>query len=497
MERLIITKGQENEEHQRVVLLKRTRVFIWLTFVFLGINCAIVNGVLATAGGKIKADSRMMNLEFSTFLAFYAIGRMIGALFHSAVANVANKKYLLIFACVLKAGAIYLFTASTCYTMLMCSRLFTGIANAIVSANLGAWVAQYATPKYKPFMAAFIGFATPIGRSYGIMFEMYFGGPSNWKLAFTLNSLGLLFCAIILMCFPSIYFSTKLSIVTEGKENILRPHELSYASVFNVRQSEAGERDFAIKSKVTILATNGIYFFLLICRLTIALINASFVFGMPNFIAANFPTSPKKLRTWLYAGFIVTGPFIGGKIGAKLTKKVGGFEKKGAFVTVLILDILLTSCLFPLTFLEDWRFFILNFYGYLIFGNAFLPTLVGIINTSVPGAMKPKANKLANLMTTTFGGFLAPLVFGTVNANHAAEDKRYVMKFMLGYAIVGVVAMTIATIARFAKGDEEKKPQQESVQLNDVKAEEEKKDDNKADENREDEKEDEFQPKIK
>lgn len=457
MEQLIVERNSKTLDTQKkVMLVKRTRNLIWLTFVFLGINCAIVNGILATAGGKIKADLHMMDLEYSLFLSFYGVGRMVGAFFLFAVINVANRKYLLIFAAVIKSIAIFTFTATTSFPLCMLSRLFTGLGNAIVSGYIGGWVANYGSPNWKSFMAAFITFATPIGRSYGLMFEMYFGGPSMWRMGMRINSLCLLIIGVVLMCFPSIYFSNKL-VATIAENDNLSVSKLETYSIFNVRQSAADERKLNIKTQFNILCSNGTYFFLLLTRLTIALINASFIFGLPGFIASNYPESPKQLRTWMYALFIITGPFIGSKIGGALTKKVGGYENKCAFIVVLFADILVGVFILPMTFLKCWKLFLFNFYGYIIFASAVLPNLTGIIASSIPSSMRPKAVALANLLTSAFGGFLAPIIFGTVNANHAATDKKYVMKFMAGYAFVGAFSMLIGTIIRFCKKEEEPK----------------------------------------
>ena len=187
MERLIPV-GKDNKT-QRVVLLRRTRILIWLTLVFFTFNSAIVNGVLASAGGKVKADMHMMNIEYSTFLGFYAIGRICGAFFLKAVIDVSNKKYLLIFTAFMKGGAIFLFTTTPSFPLCMISRLLTGIANAIVSGMIGAWINQFAVPDYKGLMTGIQAIATPCGRSWGLQYEMNFGGPSTWKNCMKLNFL--------------------------------------------------------------------------------------------------------------------------------------------------------------------------------------------------------------------------------------------------------------------------------------------------------------------
>ena len=458
MERVPLGKSITNEKFVRVVLRRRKRFLIWLVLVFLTMNSAIVNGILATAGGKIKADLRIMNLEYSTFLSIYGIGRIVGAIFLTSVINVANRKYLLVFAAFLKGASIFLFTVSTNYYFLMISRLFTGVGNAIVSGYAGTWIQQFGLPDWKTYMTSLHTFATPVGRSWGIQFEMNFGGPASWKMGMRLNSICLAACGILLCLFPSIYFSSKL-VLGKGKdekcESVLRGTEVSNASVFNARQSELEERDLGFASKIKVLCSNGIYFFLLMCRISIALINASFIFGMYGFVTSNFPESPKIPRTWIYCIIIVTGPFIGSMIGGFTTKMVGGYEKKYAFLIVLIADILVGCAILPMTFLTDWKIFMVNFYFYLIFASMVLPNLNGILNTTLPPSARAKGLALAALMTSCFGGFLAPIVFGTVSANHAETDKKYVMRFMAGCAFSGAFCMIIATIIRFYYGDPE------------------------------------------
>lgn len=457
MERVLLGRSKTNERFQRIVLVRKTRWLIWLVLVFIGMNSAIFNGILASAGGKIKADLHMMNLEYSTFLAFYCSGRVVGAFFLASVINVVNRRYLLVFSCLLKGIAIFSFTCTTCFPLLMLCRIFTGVANAIHSGYLLLWVNQFAMPDYKALMAAFITFATPLGRSWGLMFEMFFGGPAVWRVGMRLNGISLIACSFLLMCFPNIYFSSKLIISQENKSEVLRKSEVSIVSIFNVRQSELEEREIGMISKFKLLFSNGIFLLLVVTRITLALINAAFIFGMPGFIASNYPDSPKNYRIWMYCAFIVTGPFIGSLIGGILTKKIGGYENKSAFLIVLIADLLTGVSILEFAFLTNWKFFLLSFYGYLIFASAVLPNLFGIMVTSIPAPVKAKGTAIANLMNSAFGGFLAPFVFGTVTEKYAETDKKMVMKVMAGIAFFGTICMLFATILRMLKGNEEKK----------------------------------------
>lgn len=455
MEQLILHKNQLTGEcNKRVILLKKTRWIIWFILVLLTFNCAIVNGILATSGQKVQADKHMMSLEYSTFLAFYYVGRFIGIFFLYFVIDVANRKYLFIYTAIQKALAIFLFTYSPSFSLSMISRLLTGMSNAMSSGLVGIWVQQYCSPSYSCFMSALISFGTPMGRSFGIMYEMYFGGPKNWRNGMRLNSGMLAFCGFALMFFPNIYFSTKL-VKADGKDSKFRPSQQENYSLFNIRQSQSGERDIAFCQKVKILFSNGIFFFTVFCRASIAMINASFIFGMPGFISNNFKNSPKELRTWIYSLSIITGPYIGSFIGGILVKKAGGYSSKMSYIIVLILDIFVGCAIIPMIYVENWRMFMLNLYLYFIFSSSVLPHVVGIMKTSLPVAIRQKGLAFATVLNFCFGPFLGPYMFGTVNANYAPVDKRFVMKFMTCYAFAGAGAMLLATIIKCIKGSDE------------------------------------------
>ncbi|MCQ2818342.1 MAG: MFS transporter [archaeon] len=447
MERLYVKEGKDGQTYRRIILLRKQRWLIWALLVFLTINSGIVNGALASCGGKIKADLHMMNLEFSTFLGFYAVGRMCGAFFLRAVIDVANRKYLLIFTAFLKSASIFLFTLTPSFPFCMISRLLTGVANALVGGMCGGWLGQYAIPEYKTFMTALLTFATPFGRAFGLQFEMYFGGPSSWKKLYFLNSGCLFFVGVMLMCYPSIYFSQKL--VLGNKEEVLSPSECGKASVFNVRESLADERELGVCQKLKMLFTNPIYFCLLFTRLTIALINAGFVFGLYGYVGLNYPKAPKVPRTWVYSLTIITAGYVGSTIGGKLTKSVGGYENKKSFLVILVCDLLVGGFILPMALANNWILFSINFYGYMVFASAVLPNLNGLLLTSVPAPIKGKATTFAALMQTAFGGFLAPYAFGTISAYSADYDTRFVLKAFAAYAFLGSFFMLIGTIIRF------------------------------------------------
>lgn len=420
----------------------------------------------------IKAQLGMMDLEYGCFSAMYAIGRMTGALLFVSLVNAVNRKYLMIAACFVKSITVILFKFSNNGYFLLCVRLISGIGHIFPVIYAPIWVNQLNIQKYKYFMSTGISICGPLGRSIGFTIDLLVG-PQHWRTGFFINGLLLATGGVILMFYPSIYFSSKLVAVTKGQgDEQLRPSQAEVVSLFNIRESEANERDINVFKKYSIIFTNMVYIFLLLARVVILSLRAIFQFWIPNYVTDVLGFQDKPKKTFYYIQLILLGPFIGSFIGSYFTKRVGGYEKKESVLIILVFNIISVISITPMPFMDKWWAFMLCCTGYQLCGSATLPSLNQIIMTSVPSRLKAKAYAIANVVSTFCGSVPSPVVYGLVNDKMKSVDKKFCMKMFTCYSYVGLLWILLATYFRYQqdKKDSKKEPFQSNEQKQEMKA---------------------------
>lgn len=302
-------------------------------------------------------------------------------------------------------------------------------------------------------MSSIMGMCNPFSRAWGFLFEYYFG-PENWKWGMHVNALFLGICGLIYMWIPNIYYSSKL-VAVSSKENTerLRASDVRVVSIFNIRQSEIGERDMNFCKKYSVIFTNPIYIFCLISRVIILAINGVFTFWIPSYVTDVIKYGNKMHRTFCYCFMIVVGPALGSFIGSYLIALTGGYEKKSALLVILGFNIFATIVLTPLTFMNQWFTFLLCAFGFQVFGSAVIPSLNQIILNTIPTNLRAKGFVIANVISTFFGGVPSPVVYGLINDKWKEYDNRMPMKFFVFLQYVGLLCIIIATLCRYQKKD--------------------------------------------
>lgn len=140
-------------------------------------------------------------------------------------------------------------------------------------------------------------------------------------MGFVVNGLFLISLSFVFLFFPNIYFSAKLIAITgkEGQE-LLRPSQARAVSVFNVRESEANERDLNFFKKYWIIFSNPVYIFCLLARCVINSMNSILQFWIPNYLTEVIGFQIREAKLLCYVFMICCLPFGGSFLGGKLRK---------------------------------------------------------------------------------------------------------------------------------------------------------------------------------
>ena len=97
-----------------------------------------------------------------------------------------------------------------------------------------------------------------------------------------------------------------------------------------------------------------------------------------------------------------------------ITKRVGGYESKNALKLGLFLAILCGAVAFPLPFLNNFYFVVIDLWLYLFMGGMVVPLMTGIYLANVEEENRTTSSALANIFYELFGYAPAPYMWGVV-----------------------------------------------------------------------------------
>lgn len=146
-------------------------------------------------------------------------------------------------------------------------------------------------------------------------------------------------------------------------------------------------------------------------------------------------------------------PFSGSFLGGYASKAVGGYANKHSLVVVIIFNLVACLLLSPMPFMNEWYGFLACCAAFQLGGSAVLPTLNGIILSSIPTQLKAKGYAIANVASILVGSVPAPTIYGLLNDKYKNIDKRFCMKAFTCYSFVGLFWMLIALIFRYRVDD--------------------------------------------
>jgi hypothetical protein len=178
-------------------------------------------------------------------------------------------------------------------------------------------------------------------------------------------------------------------------------------------------------------------------------------------------------RFLCFGGLCLLGPILGITFGGYVCNLIGGYQKRGAMVFIIIL-MLVTSIISSAIAIHKITFlFILSAGFYLLVICAAMPPESGIIISSLENNLRGDGFALSNCLLNLLGSFPPSYAFSmisdSIKENLNDEDRghfehyRYAWIITMLYNFVGLLFIIIAGISRFkikgdlSKGENEKK----------------------------------------
>lgn len=150
-----------------------------------------------------------------------------------------------------------------------------------------------------------------------------------------------------------------------------------------------------------------------------------------------------------FAIVCITSPTLGLFFGGIVSAKTGGYEAKHSILVCFVFGLLAGIASIPVPMTNDIFYFTLYLWLVLFFGGAILPSLIGIIITSLPHHLRGSANSMTNLITNLFGYLPAPAVYGLIFENYKETNNRLAMQVIIYSSFIGCLLLVFAMYFRY------------------------------------------------
>ena len=157
--------------------------------------------------------------------------------------------------------------------------------------------------------------------------------------------------------------------------------------------------------------------------------------------------APAGLVFTTFAFVSISAPFAGVILGGRVTQRIGGYAHRNAMHYCLALALLATGFSLLVPFLDDFACITATLWIVFFAGGALLPTLTGLMISSVPFSMRNSASAIAQFVEHLFGYLPGPLVYGYLNSDKE-ETNRDGMTCLMFSSLVGLASMAYSFYRR-------------------------------------------------
>jgi MFS family permease len=145
-----------------------------------------------------------------------------------------------------------------------------------------------------------------------------------------------------------------------------------------------------------------------------------------------------------YAIMAVTGPVMGAACGSILITKLGGYEETRSLLALAVLGTLGAVAAIPIPFLTNFPIFIGCTWIYMFFGGAVMPSMTGVMISSVYKGWRPLANSFAQVIINLLGYLPAPFIYGLICSLTGGQHSPYGMAVILYSSLLGMLFCGLA-----------------------------------------------------
>ena len=341
---------EKNEDTQdlftdKIQINNKARITIYIILVLISTFSSCDGGIIPQQTKGIKLDFE--NIEISenstetdniedSKVGFFGssdyIGRVFGALIFTVIMGKYNRKILLVSTLIFKALTLIIALFTKSFYINVIARILSGISQVFFTTYFPVWCDQYGKENKRVIMVSMIQLGNPLGIiiGYGLnsfckLFESY--QYRAWRISFGIEGIILIIYGFIISLFDSLYFSHKFVLINdnEGKEEMPKDEIQNNSLLSNIGK----------------ILCNKLFLFT-----TLANSVAFFGMGIVQYWGDKYMESVLQMeefsRFLCFGGLCLLGPILGITFGGYVCNLIGGYQKRGAMVFIIIL-MLVTS----------------------------------------------------------------------------------------------------------------------------------------------------------
>lgn len=153
----------------------------------------------------------------------------------------------------------------------------------------------------------------------------------------------------------------------------------------------------------------------------------------------------------MFAFVSITAPTLGVVIGGKVSHILGGYTGKHALDFCLACSLIGCVISLPVPYFDNFLYVSLFLWLIFFIGGALLPTLTGMMLSSIPKHLRNIGSSVAQFIQNLTGYLPAPVIYGYVNARSGGEKSRWGMIILMSWSLLGFGFLLFAKILESRK----------------------------------------------
>ena len=433
----------------------KQRLFVFLCLTAMNILFNMDHGTIPASSNEIKRDLHIKETELGTFGSLVYLGTLIGALLLTRLIDVVDRKMLTIITTMFSAVLLYTFTKVTTLWFLFLNRIFVGIAQSFIAIYFPVWIDQFGQRSWKTIMLSVFNVTSPIGVIFGYIITMLIKVDFDWRVSYLIQVILLVICALAAISCDDILFSKNIHLMKnkrgDDNQNDLESHmstskNTDAESVF----IEIDEQDHHSSiDKYYQIIKNPVYLFSCLSITTMLFVSTAVIFWTSDF-CLNVLNGTHHQVLLLISVVCVTGPVVGVVLGGVIVQKFAkGYEGKHSIAFSFVFALLSVISSIPIRMISDLTSFGICLWSILFFGGMAIPSIQGIMISSLSKELRASGNSISNILQNLLGFIPAPFVYGVIYENTKSNDPKLAMTLCLGYSMLGVIFVGIAMFFRY------------------------------------------------
>ena len=428
---------------------KSTRWFVYILFIISNIFITLDHGSIPASTWCLYQIFKS-NQEIGLFGSLVFVGNLLGSILYFYLINIIHRKKLLIYSMISLSICLITFILTTNTLFLLSNRVILGVFQSYVIIYLPLWCNQYGITNKRSIMISFGQLTVPMG-----VFVGYFIGSicisvnkyDGWKYTFIIQSV-----AIFVMIIPFYYAPDS---VFESKYESFKDDNNTDATFFKLSNSIIEEDPDASMNELLSLTylpkkqlldiLKDILTYKVYVLSVFALSCLYFCITGLQYWGSDYMNrvlgvhSPEK-RLLYFSIICFSSPTLGVILGGYIVNYLQGYEDKRVYNLCFYFSIItFINGMFSLYSKTIIPFIIFTWIA-LLFGGAIMPTLTGIVITSLPQHLRASGNSLQLFIGTLFGYLPAPYIYGALE-DLFNDGGRKSMIFNFGYFIFCVILL--------------------------------------------------------